>query len=392
MDLCDANNVLQDESGRIADMIDAKLMDKSSWVRLTTQEAFPEAMGETLTTLFYERTAIPNVSSTAWTPVGLNDGSGSSCNPTPQNLEYARTTKQYALAQAAVVSPPLCVNDIRVAWKFEAQLREQYRILEMNTRYFWENRLRDEYMRLAGNKVVLNTTDPYAVATSGSNEDFPSDIPIQPLQQSYLDAFYIDLVSDYAEGAYGQVNGQDQFLVIGHPTTINNLKLQNSDIRQDQRFSSSVNELLAPLGADWAYKGYYYIADVQAPRFTFENGEYVRVPYFVPVAASTGFKYVVNPAYKTAPYQVTFIFNTNVFTSRVPSVITNPGGNTSFDRINYRGEWMWINNKDNVCNPLGNQGYFYGLFMQGSEPGRTEWGYAIMEQVCGTQTLDLSCS
>lgn len=390
--LCDVNDQLQNEAGRIGQMISAKLLAKSPWNRLVEQDAFPEAMGETINTLLYERTSIPDVGNTAWADVGLNDGSGSSCNPTPQEIEYARTLKSYNLQQAAVRSPSLCVNDIRVGWKFQEQLGEQYRILDMNTKYFWENRYRDEFLRLAGNHIVADSIDPLSMSTSGSGADFPLTTPDYAIEQGFLDAWYLDLVRDSAEGAYGMVDGMDQFALICSPEVSFNLKVQNSDIRQDIRFSGESNELLAPLGAKWAYRGFYHVIDTQAPRYVFEDGAYVRVPFYVPTAATTGNKYVVNPAYKNAPYEVTFIFNPKVLTSRVASAITNPGGNVKFDAVNYRGDFLWINNKDNNCNILGNQGYFYGLFMQGSQPKRTEWGYAIMAQRCGTATTGYTCS
>ena len=89
---------------------------------------------------------------------------------------------------------------------------------------------------------------------------------------------------------------------------------------------------------------------------------------------------------------MTFIWNPNVYTSRVPDVITDPGGNVHFDATNYRGSIRWINNKDNSQNIEGTTGFFFSKFVQGSEPARTEWGYAIMHQRCGPATKYLSCS
>lgn len=391
-DSCSVDNQLQDESGRIGQMIAAKLLAKSPWNRLIEQDAFPEAMGQTINTLLYERTTIPDVSDAAWSDIGYNDGSGNNCTPTPQQINYARTLKSYNLQQAFVKSPPLCVNDIRYGWEFSQQLAEQYRILEMNTKWFWENRYRDEFLRLAGNHIVLDSTDPTQQSNSGSGSDFPASRALYALEQSYLDYWYLQLVRDSAEGAYGMVDGQDQFLLIASPEVINNLKKQNQDIRQDQRFSSTANELLAPLGASWAYMGFYYLADYEAPRYNFVGGQYVRVPYYTTAPASSGQKSVVNPAYTNAAFEVQFIFNSKAYTSRVVSQITNPGGQTKFDPVNYRGDFIWTNIKDNVCNPLGNTGYFLSLFTQGSEPKRTEWGYAIMTQRCGTTPVGYSCS
>jgi hypothetical protein len=188
------------------------------------------------------------------------------------------------------------------------------------------------------------------------------------------------------------VDGEPQYALICSPESSNFLKKQNADIRQDLRFSSQVDELIKPFGAAFSYSGFVHIVDRQAPRYNFVNGEFVRVPFFTNSPATTGNKAVVNPAYRTAPYEVSFIYNPHVFTSRVAQVITSPGSGLKFDPVNYRGEYVWINNKDNANNILGLTGYFYALFMQGSQPKRTEWGYAIMHLRCNPATVYQSCS
>lgn len=390
---CDVSSELAAESGRISEMIASKAIMTSPWNRLIRQQNFPSGMGQTLQTLIYQRTTVPDVSGAAWTDVNFNSGDGSSCNPDAQQINYAFSYKSYNLKQLNVKSPVLCVNDLRYAWEIQEQLAEQFRILSENTTWIWENRYRDEYLRLAGNHIVLNSLDPYSVASSGSEQDFPAVEPITTLQQGYLDAYYLQIARDNATGAYAKIDGQNQFALIASPEIINALKKQNNEIRQDIRFSSEANTLLAPLGATWAYMNYIYIADMQVPRYNFVNGEYVRVPYYVTAPASSGQQAVVNPAYLTAPYEVAFIFNPEAYTSRVASAITSPGGNTSFNPVNYRGDFVWINNRDNGCNILGDQGYFYSRSMQGSQPKRTEWAYAILYRRSATCNYDINiCS
>jgi len=390
--LCDASAQLAAESGRISELVSAKLIEDSPWNRMVEQSNFPQSMGQTLQTLIWQRTVVPDVSNAAWSEVGLNTGTGTSCNPTPQQIEYAYSYKSYNLEQIAIKSPVLCINDIRYAWQFAEQLGEQYRVLAENAQWIWENRYRDEFLRLAGNHVVLDSLNPYECSTTGSDTDFAASELISPIQQGFLDAFYLQLARDSAEGYYAKVDGQKQFALIASPETINNLKKQNSDIRQDLRFSSTANTLLAPLGATWSYMNFIYIADLQCPRYTFTGGEFVRVPYYVTAAATSGQQAVINPAYISAPYEVSFIYNSHVYTSRVASAITSPGGNTKFDAVNYRGDFVWRNILDNECNILGNQGYFYSLSMQGSQPKRTEWGYAIMAKRCGSSNYDVTCA
>jgi hypothetical protein len=390
--LADVNNQLQQEAGRIGEMISSKLIATDPWNRLVKQDTFPAGMGESIQTLIQERTTVPNASSTAWEDVGTNDGTGNTCNPTPQVVEFARTLKSYNLQQSAIRSPGFCVNDLRTAWKAEEQLAGEVKVLKENSQWFWSNRYRDEFSRLSGNKVVTDVNDTLAMSTSGSNQAFPAAAPAYALDQGILDQFYLDLSRDAAEGNYAIVDGEPQYALICSPETSNYLKKQNADIRQDLRFSSQVDELIKPFGAAFSYSGFVHLVDRQAPRYTFTGGQFVRVPFFTTAPAGTGLKAVVNPAYRTAPYEVSFIYNPHVYTSRVAQVITSPGSGLKFDPVNYRGEFMWINNKDNANNILGVNGYFYALFMQGSQPKRTEWGYAIMHLRCGPATMYQSCS
>lgn len=393
IEMCDVNSMLAAESGRISEMVASKAIMDSPWHRLVKQGSFPPNMGSTLQTLIYQRTTVPDVSDAAWSDVNFNTGSATTCNPDPQQIEYAFSYKSYALKQLAVTSPVLCVNDIRYAWDVAEQLGEQFRILSENTRWIWENRYRDEFLRLAGNHVVLDSLNTFECSSSGSEQAFPAVEAITVLQQGFLNNFYLQLARDSADGFYAKVDGQKQFCLISSPETIEGLKKQNSDNRTDLRFSSDANTLLAPLGATWAYQNFVYLADLQTPRYNFVGGQYVRVPFYIEQATFEGNQAIINPAYTTAEFEVSFIWNPEVYTSRVASMITSPGGNTKFDPVNYRGEFIWINNKDNNCNILGNQGYFYSLSMQGSQPKRVEWGYAIMHKRPGFCNFDVTvCS
>ena len=386
------NNQLQVEAGRFDKIISAKLMAKDPWNRLIKQAEFPDSMGTTIQNLIWERSVLPNVGPSAWTDLALNDGSGNSCIPTPQLLEYARTIKAYNLQTSSFRSPYLCVEDIRFAFKFAQQLGEMYKVLEENSGFFTTNRYRDEYLRLAGNHIVADVKPTTSMSVSGSNQAWPASTAKFALDQGMLDSWYLDVDRDSGEGSYATVDGQAQYALIISPEASNWIKKQNAEIRQDLRYSSHVDELLKPFGVGWSYSGFIHIVDKQAPRYRFTAGAYQRIPYYANSPASYGQKAVVNPAYLSAPYEVTFIFNPNVYTSRVPNVITDPGGNTHFNATNYRGKIRWMNIQDNQTNLEGTNGFFFSKWVQGSEPQRTEWGYAIMHQRCGPATQYVSCS
>lgn len=385
----DVNNVLVDESGRIGKLVPAKIISKSPWNRLIKQEAFPEGMGVAINTLVYQRTVVPNVTNTAWSSMGLSNGTGNpSCNPTPQLLEYAQTMRSYNLSQMAVRTPTLCVNDIRYGYDFRKQLGQMFDILTENTQFVWENRYRDEYIRLAQHKVV---------AAPGLPEDsvnFPAVNPslVRAIDSGILLDFYGRLLRDSGgQGAYSMRNGSPNYALLISPEASRYIIMQNPEIRQDFRFSREVEELLGPLGAVTDYAGFHHIHDWQAPRYVFQGGQYVRVPYYSDAPTTYGEQADVNPAYTNAPFEATILFNPDVYTSRVVNPITSPGGNTKFDAVNYRGDFQWINFKSE-CNPLGNTGYFLGTFANGSEAIRPEFGYVLLHQRCNAPINWQSCS
>lgn len=386
---CDeVNNLLVDESGRIGRLVPAKVIATSAWNKLVEQQAFPSGMGVAISTLVYQRTVVPVTDSTAWSNLGLSDGTNaSSCNVAPQLLEYAQTMRSYNLQQMAVRTPTLCVTDIQFGYSFQRQLAQMFDILSENTRFVWENRYRDEYIRLSQHKVVASLGMPEGTTS------FPAVSPsqIKALDQGMLDDIYAKLMRDSGgEGSYGMSDGAPEYALMIGPETSRNIKTQ-TEIRQDLRFSTNPNTLLAPLGAKWSYSGFYHLIDWQAPRYTFTGGQFVRVPYYASEPATYGQQDNVNPAYTNAPFEATIVFNPKVYISRVFSTPTSPGGNTKFDAVNWRGDFSWVNYKSD-CNPLGNQGYFLGNFANGSDATRPEYGYVILHQRCNAPINYNSCS
>ena len=392
MDFTNANNALQTEAGRFGGLIGAKLIATDIWNRLIRQDQFPEGMGDVIQSIIWERTVIPDVSDDAWADLRVNDGTGNTCIPTPQQLEYARTIRQYGLSQASVETPFLCVEDIRFGYKFASQLEQMYKLLDQNTTNFWSNRYRNQFLKHAGHHIVTDVADVYSMTETGTGLSFPNSQAQFKLDQGMLDTWYVDLRHDTAEGAYAMVDGQPQFALILSMEQSELLKKQNADTRQDLRFSSYVDELVKPFGVGWSHGNFIHLVDIQVPRFNFVGGSYVRVPFYGSEATTVGNQSKPSAAYRQAQFEVTFIFNPNVYLSRVPSVITNPGGGVNFPACNYRGEFNWINNKDNDKNPLGKNGYFRADFVQGSEPQRVEFGYAILHQRCGPAVAYESCS
>ena len=102
--LNNVNNQLQQEAGRIGEMISAKLIATDPWNRLVKQDTFPAGMGETIQTLVQERSTVPDAASTAWADVGTNTGTGNSCNR--RNCCYCYWYCHYFLIIILIITTP----------------------------------------------------------------------------------------------------------------------------------------------------------------------------------------------------------------------------------------------------------------------------------------------
>lgn len=375
----DIEQLLINESGRIGPDIYRKTLNTSPWLKLIKQDTWPDEMGDTISVLTYER-SLYDQSALSWGNVSITGGSN--CVPAAEQISFAQTLRSYNLQQTALESPEICVNDLRFTMKRKEQLSNIFEILKENTAWAWQNRYRDEYVRVSEHKIVakLDGTSLYEDDTA-----FPLQEPTSRLTQGILDRVYLQLVRDGAGNKpMGRQNGRPEFTIICSPETSDHLLRSDENIRQDYRWNPGVvNELLSPLGVDRSFRGFYHLIDMFPKRWDFVSGAWVeRLPY-AGVSATHGTKFNVNPLYEAAAYEDTVVFHQDVFTSLIPAPISSPGGNTSFDPVSYRGDFKWKNIPNKQTNPDGTIGYFRGVLSNGTKPIRPEWGYVIRHLRCG---------
>ena len=367
------------ESGRIGPDIYRRTLNMSPWLKLIKQEEFPEEMGQIISVLTYER-SVPTYPLT-WQNVGMSSGqTGGTCLPPTTEVDWAQTLLQYQLQHMALQSPPLCVNDLRVAFKRKEQLTNMMYVLTENSAYAWINRYRDEYERIAGHQVICASGFP-----DGTGAGFPLTVPTATLTQGTLRYFYMKLNRDGGSlNPLDRENGRPVYGLITDAETSENIIKENVDIRQDYRFSSRVNELLAPLGVERSYGGFFHIIDDLPARWDFVAGAWVRRYPYVSVPATQGNKAEIDPVYEQAAYTDSIIFHNDVMISLVPTPITAPGGNTRFDPVTYRGEFKWLNIPHQTDNPDGTIGFFRAIFMQGTKPVIPNFAYVFRHLRCDT--------
>ncbi|MEO7099096.1 MAG: hypothetical protein ABI162_07020 [Luteolibacter sp.] len=393
------NNIEQllvSEAGRIGGEIYRRTLDTSIWNKLVKQEAWPDEYGDIISVLTYERSLPANpvvfsdlrqnnqdrVVGTAFTDVnadGVSDNvvtNGGSCVPAAQKLTIAQTLRQYNLQQAAIESPDVCLNDLRFPVRRREQLQNVIDIMSDVTAWVWKERRRDEYTRIAKNKVVINP----ALNTSASV--MPAFVATSRLTQGVLNHFYLKLIRDGGGmNPMDRSEGAPVFLLSLSAEASAGIIKDNADIRQDFRYSTRVNELLAPLGINRSYGGFFHSIEAFPPRYDFVAGAWVRRPAYVATATTKGLSYEVNPLYEAAEFEDTILFHMDTYHAVVPGPIASQGG-MAFNPVTYRGDFAWRNIPDRVCNPDGNIGFFRAIFADGSKPVYPQFGYVFRHQRC----------
>lgn len=379
------------ESGRyLADEIYRRNFGTSPWVTLVQRGEFPSGMGEQISLLTYERSA-PTAAEPTWSTVAVVDGAeGGACLPTATKVAIASTTRNFNLARRALEGPDFCAEELRTPFALRQQLDAIVNILSEYVAIEWEIRDRHEYLRLVKWKVVASTNMEVSEATSAP---YFSACPTSILTQGMLNRWKVRLLRDGAsKSALGRRDAMPILTLVCSAETSDDLIRRNAEIRQDLRWGKP-NELLAPLGVERDYRGFYHLIDNYPIRGNCVGSTFTEVAAFYTVAATKGQKAEVNPSWMSVNSEISFIFDPMVFRQLIPRPITNPAEKFSFDPISYTGMWSVKNILNRTDNPDGNILFHRGILAAGSMPVHPERGVAFLHKRCDP-ALELvsSCS
>ncbi len=408
------NTILAEEANRIGKDIYSRTLHTSPWLDLTKQSAFADGMGYQQTTLIYDR-AIVKTSETGtevgatWSAVGnqfsatslssgqIDDaaqdaqggrgtgGTGGSSSGTDKRsfVNFNKKLKAFSLQRAVIESPRISLEDLRFAAHRQDQLRAIMDIMTQVTRNTWETRYRDEFDLVADNLVVCKsasssiTSGKEASPTSG---EAVGDAEITAnISNAILDKVYFRQVRAGAgSNAYGRENGRPVFSIVLSSEASYQLQTE-AGFRDDVRYNNAkVSDLIAPLGVEKSFRGFYHLVDDLAPRFnddtTSSGSAIVAVePYTV---SGSGIA-TPNSAYESATFEAAFVLHPEVCEAQIPNPLSGSNG-LSFDPINYRGKFDWKNIANEITNPDGSIGFFRGVLASATKPIKTEFGYVIL--------------
>ena len=423
----DINTILTQEAGRIGNDIHKATLHTSPWLDLIKQTTFPEGMGYQLSTLVYDR-SLPITPMTH----DLGDGSGQSVGtnwaamashdesasrgftalqtdttaslPTEDanvnTIDFSKQLKVYSLSRAVIESPRINVEELRYAAHRTEQLRAIMDLLKESTRQSWEDRYRQQYDKQCDNIVYCKTASslfktgkegsPLFTNVTGETAldiddatagDAGSDNVVDTtanISNAILDKVYFQLVRKGAgTNAYGRENGRPVFTLVCSSEASYQL-MTEAGFRDDVRYNNSkVSDLIAPLGVEKSFRGFYHLIDDLAPRFNLalSGDNLVEVPVYSVNVTTNNVE--MNTAYDSAAVEAAYILHQDVMESLIPSPLGSVGG-LKFDPVSYKGDFRWTNIPDVIRNPDGQIGFFRGIMASASKPIKTDFGYVIL--------------
>ena len=419
------NTILAEEANRIGQDVHKQMLHTSPWIDLIKKSAFPEGMGYQITTLIYDRSLpttdaggdayglswkdVANLNTdanafgtagqldqpltdTAESVQGANGGVPSSGDHRGY-INFSKKLRSYSIKRAIVESPRINVDDLRYAAHRQDQLRAIIDNLSEATRHSWAERYRDEFDRLAENLVVCisgsgtvfdtsATNSGKSVATIGATASGALDAGSAckvtgNISNAIMEKAYFQLIRKGAtRGAYGMENGRPVFGFVCSSEA--SYKLMTEDgFRDDLRYNSSkVGDLVAPLGVERSFRGFYHLIDDLAPRFNDSGDSDGLIEEVKPYKVTNGIS-DVDPDYDSATYEVAFIIHPDVFECQIPQPFSGTSGLT-FNPVDYSGDFKWTNILNETTNPDGTIGFFRGILACASKPIKTDFGYAIV--------------
>lgn len=387
---CDATTAfLTAETGRYMPTLERRVFPKSILMNLHRRGEWMPAMGVSINTLVYERSA-PTETEPAWTAINsIPDGvEGGSCLPAATKISVASTQRSFNLARRVLEGPDICDIDIMPVFDLQNQLASTFGILGDYCRIEWEIRYRHEYFRLCQTKVVCDAS--YTTTTSMATT-YPVSAATKPLNWKILRKLTIDLMRDGA-GAEALIrsNGEPLATVITDSETAGNITRQNDKLRDDIRWGAP-NILLSTFGVTERLQNIVFLVDPFPRRFEYSGG-YTEVAAFSLTAASKGQKAEVNSSWKTATYTEHVIFDPGVETFLIPRPPTAPHPNFRFDAVNFTGAVKLMNIIDRTCNPDGTLIYHRMQLGAATMPDQPERGVAIVSLRCDPEGETDACA
>jgi hypothetical protein len=328
----------------------------------------------------------------------MNNISIDACLTEPELLHFGQTSRSWHRQNRHLQTDDFCFEDLRSSFQYQAFLGKIQDNLNFVSNFVWDNRDRDEYIRLAEHKVTESETiNLDGTSFSGATP------PTRRLTWGTLEMIYDYLEGEgvlSAGGSVGMGNKQGRPIIdlYTDSNTMRDLMRQDPELREDFRFAyegTGVNNpLLQMRGSTFSYNGYRLVQDPNVKRADVVGGTITYRPKYLPATqdATKGWKQQQSAQWRYASTTFSVVHIPTVFTQRVPATL-GPMPGMPFGAVSWMGDFEFLVIRDKKCNPKGNKGFFDAYFSSASEPGMTHLGFVVWHKNCPPYRSALtSCS
>lgn len=291
------NDYLLREGPRIGTNVTQVMMgQKTPWLTLYRQETWEEQTSAVQGTFQFDRAQLV-ADEVSWANVArdpaqaasglpnagqLGDsepgpGTGTYAIPPADEVKYTQTSRQFRLQSKAIWGPRMSTNDLRDAIVRNKQMTAAAAAMADQAREIWINRKRSEYTRIAGKKIILDSNFEANMSVDAYNTIFMPDIAnggdAGTGNGSILTGGHLDYIYEYmnhqggGEGALGTESNRPIYAFVTSGRASRRVITENTDKRQDFRFSDRNAELLGPMGVKLQLNGWAHIIDEKITRF-----------------------------------------------------------------------------------------------------------------------------
>ena len=275
-------DMLVEQSPQIGTKINQKMMTQPTpWINLYPQETWADEKSSRQKTFQFDRALLNDANDfeVEWADttgaITANDDTANHSSttgdgiPPADTVEFTETLRSYNLQHKAIWGPPMNTNQLRDKFERVKQMGACVKALADQSREFWINRKRREYTRIASRLVVLDSgftlaTDDYGSLAFPAATGTDSSI----LTNGFTDEIYEYLnLNGAGEGAMGMAENRPVYGLVTSSRQSRRLVMADPDIREDFRYSSQNEKLLAPMGVKWTYNGFTHIIDDKTNRW-----------------------------------------------------------------------------------------------------------------------------
>ncbi len=275
---------------------------------------------------------------------------------------YGLERKVMELMHRDFKSPEYCISEIQTTAHFEQLFAKIVENLYAQVDFFKEINIGQNVMSQLTKKYVVdsdgakaNPGNPYVYRNVGSAR-------LATLNLMMLEFFYEQMRRLPDCVPYDVVDGSPVFALECSQQLLAHLYRDDTNLRQDARFSGAANDLLMKYNFMSTIRGMFIAAPILYPRrFNLApiTGEPIEVlPFVNDVPAEVGSYTGINPAYELATHEEVTIHGKYPFKLFYMPTEQTLGGNSSFGpEYAYFNSWQWVN-PQTTQDPFRRVGFF----------------------------------